>query len=471
MRVLLVTHRFPPDGIAGVERYTQTVAAELARAGDAVHIVTRRSPSPGASRPILRIAHEVLPGGTVVHRLVGGAPEPDALPVPTEGRDRLDRAFDAVLAEADPDVVHVNHLIDLSPRFIDLAHRAGAAVVISLHDFFFACPLAHLQKRSGALCAGPDGGLECARTCFAHEGEAAPLRWGLRSLLFRRLLAAAEGVVCPSRYVADYFAPYLPAPPDRLRVIPNGVAAPDGPPPLLEPFVPRGELREGPTTDGVRLGGAKGPRHPARTLRLATLGAVVPHKGPHLLIDALRLAALGPVELLVLGPTPEIPYVGELRAQAARVPGLELRLYGGYEPDELSLLLEGVDCVVTPSQVPETFSLTTREALVRGIPVVVSRLGALPEAIVEGVDGVAFAHDRPAELAAILRRLVDDGDLLPRLRAGAMASRPLSPGDHAVALRTVYAEAIAAVAGRGATHRGGSEELAFLDAALARLRV
>ena len=33
MQVLLTCHRYPPDGIAGVERYTQTLAAELTRAG------------------------------------------------------------------------------------------------------------------------------------------------------------------------------------------------------------------------------------------------------------------------------------------------------------------------------------------------------------------------------------------------------------------------------------------------------
>jgi hypothetical protein len=43
MRVLLVSHRFPPDDVGGVERYTQDLAAELVRVGDSVTIVTRRS--------------------------------------------------------------------------------------------------------------------------------------------------------------------------------------------------------------------------------------------------------------------------------------------------------------------------------------------------------------------------------------------------------------------------------------------
>src|SRR5260370_26402925 len=106
-----------------------------------------------------------------------------------------------------------------------MPRRLRVPVVMSLHDFSLACPRVHLQKKSGELCAGPDSGRECARTCFAKEGgdPADPtLRWGLRALYFRRLLALAHRLVSGSRYVASFFERFAPgrAP---IRVIPNGV--------------------------------------------------------------------------------------------------------------------------------------------------------------------------------------------------------------------------------------------------------
>src|SRR5437868_5963196 len=135
MRILLVTHLFPPDGIAGVERYTQRLAAELVRRGDTVSIVTRRE---DATRPTPRLLRERLPDGTPLYRFAGGE---RTLERPLAHQEELEQLFARVLLEAVPDVVHFNHLFGLAPRSLELAQRYGAAVVLTLHDYYFACPL------------------------------------------------------------------------------------------------------------------------------------------------------------------------------------------------------------------------------------------------------------------------------------------------------------------------------------------
>ena len=108
-------------------------------------------------------------------------------------------------------------------------------------------------------------------------------------------------------------------------------------------------------------------------------------------------------------------------------------------------LLADADCVVMPSQWPETFGIVAREALVRGVPVVVARVGGLADAVDEGRNGFTFAPDRTDELADILRRLARDDDLVRRLRRGARETRVVSSAEHAAATRAVYAEAAADV--------------------------
>jgi glycosyltransferase involved in cell wall biosynthesis len=134
-------------------------------------------------------------------------------------------------------------------------------------------------------------------------------------------------------------------------------------------------------------------------------------------------------------------YVRQVREQAAAIPDLELRVYGVFRRDELPFLLSDIDCVVVPSLVPEAGPQVPREALARGIPVVVSRLGALPETIREGETGFSFDPDNPDELAGILRRFVKEPALLRRLREAVRRSHIVTVTEHATLLRKTYAEA------------------------------
>jgi glycosyltransferase involved in cell wall biosynthesis len=430
VRILLVAHRFSPDGFGGVERYTQALAGELQRRGDQVAVLAGQQATSSALPMLMR---ERLPEGVPLYRIVGRPESPARFLADNE---RLLQLFTAVMVEFAPDVVHVNHLWGLAPDLVTTAHRYGTAVVVSLHDFHFLCPLVHLQKRSGEICGGPDGGRECAATCFRSEGAQAPLRWGLRTAYFRRLLGTAHRVIAYSKHVASYFEQHGLAA-ERVRIIPNGVSF-------------------------AQNQSVAGPDESAgRPMKLAFCGAVVRHKGVHLIIEALDAARVGRAELLVVGATPEGRYVEEIRAQAATVPGLNVEFHGPYEPREMPELLKDTDYVIVPSLVPEAGPIVPREALALGIPTIVSSAGALPEAIRDGDNGLVFASGRAGVLAGILRRLSRDPSLSRRLRQGARATTSVTLATHAGQVSAVYAEAIGA-AESSILSEGDSRELAVL---------
>ena len=434
MRVLIAAHHLPPDGSAGVERVAESLGQGLLELGESVTFVTRRVGENGVPRR----ARERLPNGALHFRLSGGVRPFEAF---LAHHESLEREFIAVLVETDPDVLHVQHLFGLSPRFIEIAQSLSVPVVVSLHDYYFACPLIVLRKRSGEICDGPDGGLECARTCFAGDGEEGVLRWGLRASYFRSLLQLPNRFIAPSRYMASYFERYA-VHRRRMRVVENAIAVP-GP-------RPEAETHPAPSERG--------------SLRLAYLGTVAEHKGVHIVLEALRHACLSEASFLVAGEVPDRGYGRRLKEEAASVPGLELRMHGRYDLEDVPNLLAETDCVVIPSQWPETFAIVAREAFVCGVPVVAARIGGLPEAIREGENGLTFAVDRPEELGRILQALVENDDLVRRLREGARRTPVLTPREHAEAVRGVYHEAIA-----DAYHResraAATEELEFLHGA------
>lgn len=396
MRVLLVTHRYPPDGVGGVERYVEKLRAALEGYGDDVEVLTR-TPRHFPRRPRL-----VRDGAAL--RIVGSGVRLREFLV---GHDAVEHAFASVLEQVKPEIVHVNHLIGLSPRIVTLAARAGARVLLSLHDFYVECPLVHLVKRTGELCAGPGGGSECAATCFANEGAEAA-RWKVRYAYFAELLRAVDRVVAPSRLLADHAGAM--APEARIELVPLGV-----------------DHR-----------GTAAPPSSAAPLTLAHLGTVSRHKGVLGIVEALGEAGLPSVRLRVHGRIDHAEERRELERAAAAVPGLELFVVGEYRQEELPGLLDGVDAVVAASEVPEGFPLAPREALSAGVPVVAVALGGLAEVVEDGVDGLVVAARDAGALGVALARLANEPGLADRLRAGARVARVPSFDDHSATLRDLF---------------------------------
>lgn len=401
MRVLLVCHGYPPDGVAGVERLSAQAAAALTARGHAVTVLTRR---PCDHPPTLTLERDLRDGVPVIS-VAGGGMRFDQVP---EHEPTLERIFERVIVEVVPDVVLITHFIHHSPGYVAVAHRWRVPVVLELHDFFALCHRGHLQRRSGELCAGPEGGAACATHCFSEQPDAR-LRWVLRTEGFRAAVRSAEEVVVPSRFLAGEFAP-VRGEGASIQVIDSAI------PELGE--VSREEAPPG------------GP------LRLASIGVTVEHKGFQVVLEALRLAGLPEVTYTILGRVlpPQAP---ELREAAAEVQGLRLRMFGEFSPSHLPSLLADVDALIVPSVVAETYSIVTREAFACGVPVLASRIGALPDAIRDGENGWLFSPGDAAELAALLRGLSDDRSLLRRAAAGIRAEDVVS-----VAQRTDRLEAL-----------------------------
>ena len=187
--------------------------------------------------------------------------------------------------------------------------------------------------------------------------------------------------------------------------------------------------------------GARPDRDPSAPLHLASIGVTVEHKGFHLVVEALRKAELPAARYTIFG-VPVSPQDRELHAAAEYVPGLDLRLFGGFEPRQLPILLADVDAVVVPSLVAETYSIVAREAFACGVPVLAARIGALPEAIRSGENGFLFTPGDTAELAVLLQRLSTDPPLLDQLARGIGEDDSISVELRTTGLEKILSDAV-----------------------------
>jgi glycosyltransferase involved in cell wall biosynthesis len=137
--------------------------------------------------------------------------------------------------------------------------------------------------------------------------------------------------------------------------------------------------------------------------RLLCLGAVTPTKGQDLLVDALAALPGPPWTLDLVGPTDRDPaFVAALRDAIARH-GLagRVHLHGPRLGADLEAFWRATDLLVAPSRT-ETYGMVVTEALARGIPVLASSAGGLPDTLANG--GIlAPAEDVPALVANLDR--------------------------------------------------------------------
>ncbi|MHC4472037.1 MAG: glycosyltransferase [Planctomycetota bacterium] len=140
---------------------------------------------------------------------------------------------------------------------------------------------------------------------------------------------------------------------------------------------------------------------------VTTVGRLAAQKG---LFDLLRAAAL------VRDAAPEVRFLvagrGELRGRLeAKLDELSLggtvRLLG-FRPD-VAKLLAGSDLMVLPSHW-EGFGMVLLEAMAAGIPIVGTRVGAIPEVVAEGGTGLLVPPHDPDSLATAILRLVRHRD-------------------------------------------------------------
>ena len=115
--------------------------------------------------------------------------------------------------------------------------------------------------RSSRLCPGPERGERCV-ACLQPLADAESAR--RRFLDMERVLRAPDMVLTPSVFLAQRMQTFFPFLEGKLRVVPLGV----------DPIA--GEHRQ------------RVPRTPGSPLRVLYVGVLAPHKGAHVLLEALR---------------------------------------------------------------------------------------------------------------------------------------------------------------------------------------
>jgi glycosyltransferase involved in cell wall biosynthesis len=174
------------------------------------------------------------------------------------------------------------------------------------------------------------------------------------------------------------------------------------------------------TPFGVDVG-RFGPREPAAGDAAApVVVGIVKTLAPKYGIDTLlrAFARLEPrhdgLRLRIVGDGPDRAALQALAVQLGI--GARCEFVGAVAHADVPVQLRGLDIFAAASRLDsESFGVAVIEASACALPVVVTRVGGLPEVVSEGETGLIVERDDVAALAAALQRLVDDGHLREHL--------------------------------------------------------
>lgn len=216
-----------------------------------------------------------------------------------------------------------------------------------------------------------------------------------REAELREKLAAAAFVVCISDFTRSQLLRIAdPADWSKVHVVRCGVD--------LARFTPRVEV----------------PRH--QPPRIAMVARVSAEKGHAILIDALALLRDRGTPMLLDAVGPEVDGHGDLlrrRAADAGVAGA-ITWHGSLPPDGVAAALAGDDVFCLPT-FAEGLPVVIMEAMARGVPVVTTYIGGIPELAVHGETALVVPAARADLLADALAQIMGDAELQSRLVANA----------------------------------------------------
>jgi glycosyltransferase involved in cell wall biosynthesis len=387
MRILMLSQFYDPV-LGGEEQHVRNLSRTLVARGHHVAVATLGRPD---------LPQMEIDQGVVTHRIPATAQR-----APWLFRDRERRqvppfpdpeatlALWRIVAAERPDVVHAHNWLIHS--FLPLKAWSGGPLVLSMHDYSFACAKKSLMFQDQP-CSGP-AFRKCAGCAAAHYGVAK----GMATLSANWAMSAAE------RQVVDLFIPV-----SRAVATGNQLDLLGLPYEVIHNFIPDNLGREDdPTQEATPYPAlAELPDEPF----LLFVGALGGYKGADVLVEAhAGLDDAPPLVLIgydVPGGLTEAP------------PNVIVQRNWPHH----AVMQAWRRCLagIVPSTSGDSCPTVAMEAMSVGKPVIGSRIGGIPDLIDDGITGFLVPPGNHLALRTALAGLLDDPAMRVAMGTAALA--------------------------------------------------
>ena len=436
MKVLHVPFCYFPDPVGGTEVYAGALAGCQTELGVRPSIA-----APAAENAFY--SHEGIP----VYRFKTSR-KLDLRDQYGDGDELAAAAFDEILDRSHPDIVHLHAFTSgVSLRLVRAAGRRKIPVVFTYHTPTVTCDRGTLLLWGAEICDGVMHVRRCAGCALHAKGLPKAASWmvgglpqwvgsalgdsgftggpwtalemsslsGLRRAAIRGLFAESSQVVAVCRWVRELLIRNR-VPDEKITVCRQGLA------------------HAAPPAEATAQHAERLP------LRAAFFGRLDAVKGIDTLIEALAYDRDLSITLDIFAVS-QGDSAG-LKARLADKIGNDprIRFQASVAPRHTVERLREYHILAVPSRWMETGPMVVYEAFAAGTPVVGSNLGGIAELVEHERNGLLVEANSAPAWAAAFRRLVEDRELLPRLKGGIGPVRTMR--DVAGEMQPVYRRAL-----------------------------
>ena len=379
MKILLVVHQYWPEYFAGTENYTHNIAQELSRQGHEVGVFTTYDDHV-TPYPVGKV-FEYKEGEVQVFKAQTKRSMKVRI-IDTLLNDDYISEFKTVIDKFKPDIVHIQHLLNMTLSFIDVLVERNIPVVYSIHDLWFKCPTFRgYVNGSKCLCTSNEASMVCVDmimngyTPYRIRNFLIKLLVKFdfkiqrrnRNTIFRKYLNMTQAVIVPSQFL-NLELNQFGIEKSKIRYIQHGIILPE---------------------DKLRNQKRSGDK-----IRFVFASHLTSEKGFNATIDLfLKLSKKNRnIELDIYGSYQKqskeiIDYLALIKEHK------QITYKGNYNPQDTYEVLSKYDVVLVPSLWDEIYGLIVDEALALNKFVITSNKGSLPERIIHGENGLIFDPD------------------------------------------------------------------------------
>ena len=291
-----------------------------------------------------------------------------------------------------PDIVHCHNLARMvSPAPVLAAKHLGVPIVMTFHDYYYACPRGWGIKSNGRLCSGPS--FQCAMVSCRDRfrGWLYPFNAlaVLKGKFHRTVLKSSVNLsICINEFQASLLRIAMDFSEQKLKIVPYFVSIPECPLPWNKNSV---------------------------QTQLLFIGRLSHEKGIIQLLSALSKLRRSNSDLsLILTVVGEGPLRDEilLAIQELDLEGV-VTLTGKLNVNQMQAYLAQSHAVVLPSQWLEVGPIAAQEAMAAGRPVIAPKIGGFTSIVAQGT-GWLYEPNDVNELPETLRMALSDMGELKR---------------------------------------------------------
>jgi glycosyltransferase involved in cell wall biosynthesis len=282
-----------------------------------------------------------------------------------------------LLESFNPDIAHAHCIYHhLSPSVLQLLRKKGIPTVMTAHDLKLACPAYKMLNESGICEKCKHGNLThlIFHRCI-HNSLSASTLVALESGIHKTLKLYKKNldrIVAPSQFFRDKLIEWGWSA-DQIVYIPNFLE--------FSKYTPRYNPGD----------------------YFLYFGRLAPEKGVDTLI---RAAAQAKISLKIAGTG---PYEADLLRIADEVNG-DIEFLGYCSGNNLHELIKNSRAVVLPSEWYENAPISVLEAYACGKPLIGSKIGGIPEMVIENQTGFLFKSGDVNQLSELLSNFSNKDD-------------------------------------------------------------